>query len=456
MNRPGERAGPQVILRVADVIRVLRGIVRDDSRLQDLWVSGEISDVFRSGAGHIYFTLNDYQDLLKCVMFAREAAALATPITEGLTALCRGRVDLYPEKGAYQLYVEELQPLGQGVLSAQYQALKRRLATEGLFVEEAKRPLPRLPAALAVVTSPSGAAIRDVLQVLRRRCPGCAVTLCPCPVEGQGAHLEVVRALRQAGEVPGAELVLLVRGGGSPADLWPFETEEVVRAIRRCPIPVVTGIGHQVDVTLADFAADLRAATPSVAAELAVPDAGALLVETRAARRRLDQALGRDLTLARTRLGAAASALGRVGPARLVAMLRQSLDNRRTRLERALLARAGAGRLRLDLLRGRLEARSPRHTLVQRREAALALAARLEPALVRGLRTQDARFNAARDRLELLSPVATVRRGYTLTHNAATGELIRSAGQATAAGLLRTVFAQGEVTSRVEETVNDD
>src|SRR5215211_6275668 len=271
------------ILSVGDAARAIAATVRADEQLRDLWVEGEVGRVTVSTAGHAYFTLKDARAQLQCVWFRDDRARSPFQPQTGLQVVAHGRMDVFEPQGALQLYVESLQPSGFGNLAVRFEQLKAALAAEGLFDTARKRPLPRQPATIAVITSPTGAVWRDVCTVLARRWPMTRVVLVACRVQGDGAAASIVTAFRRlerwvgemgvegrAGEAPA--VTILARGGGSLEDLWSFNDERVVRAVVGHPLPVVCGVGHEVDVTLADFAADVRAATPSAAAELVVPD----------------------------------------------------------------------------------------------------------------------------------------------------------------------------------------
>src|SRR5690606_2193067 len=243
-----------------------------ERRFVGLWVEGEISDLSRPSSGHLYWTLKDATGQIRCAMFRQQNRPLAFPLANGDQVLVRARVTLYEARGEFQLIVEEVEAAGEGLLRRRFEALKRKLAAEGLFDTARKRPLPRVPRRIGVVTSATGAAIRDVLIALRRRFPAIPVLIYPTPVQGEGAAQEIRRTLELAGRRAECDVLILTRGGGSLEDLWSFNEEIVARAIAASPIPVIVGVGHETDFTIADFVADLRAPTPSQAAELAVPD----------------------------------------------------------------------------------------------------------------------------------------------------------------------------------------
>src|SRR6478672_486647 len=319
LQRPDELASPAVaaapgtfgvrILGVTEVARAVRGAIREDPRLADLWIEGEIGRVTVSSAGHAYFALKDDRSQLQCVWFRDDRLRSAFEAQAGLRVVVHGRMDLFEPQGALQLYVESLQPAGMGDLALRFEELKARLAAEGLFDAGRKRPLPSRPATIAVVTSPTGAVWKDICHVLARRWPLTRVVLVAAQVQGESAPASLVRAFRNveryaadriaAGRPEEAPAMTnLARGGGSLEDLWAFNDEAVVRAVVSHSVPVVCGVGHEVDVTLCDFAADVRAPTPSAAAEVAVPDRADFLASVRQGGRRLDAAVRGQLRTA--------------------------------------------------------------------------------------------------------------------------------------------------------------
>ncbi|HEY8847166.1 MAG TPA: exodeoxyribonuclease VII large subunit, partial [Candidatus Limnocylindrales bacterium] len=313
------------ILGVSEVARAIREAVRSDPRLADVWVEGEVGRVTVSTAGHAYFTLKDARSTLACVWFSDDRARSAFQAQAGLRIVVHGRIDLFEQQGAVQLYVESIQTAGFGDLAIRFEALKARLSAEGLFDPARKRPLPARPATIAVITSPTGVVWRDIATVLARRWPLTQVVLVACKVQGEDAPESIVSAFRRlerwlassraAGderELP--QLTILARGGGSLEDLWSFNDERVVRAVVAHSLPLVCGVGHEVDVTLADFASDVRAATPSAAAELVVPDRADWLAAFRRAGERTAAAVGRMLEATRRELVAERRALDRLDP----------------------------------------------------------------------------------------------------------------------------------------------
>jgi exodeoxyribonuclease VII large subunit len=420
---------------VTEVTRAIRERVRSDEGLRDLWVEGEIGRVTVSTAGHAYFTLKDARAQLQCVWFRDERVRSPFQPQTGLQVVAHGRMDLFEPQGALQLYVEALQPSGFGNLAVQFEQTKVRLAAEGLFDAARKRPLPVRPRTIAVVTSPTGAVWRDVCNVLARRWPLARVVLVGCQVQGEGAPASIVAALRRlerwmaeteteaeasggAGEAP--SVTILARGGGSLEDLWSFNDERVVRAIVAHPVPVVCGVGHETDVTLADFAADVRAPTPSAAAELVVPDRVEAAATVGAMGRRGAGAATRQLAAARRNTDAERRALDRLEPRAQLAGLRERAGLLLDRAARAVADRLAADGRRLEVLR----ARAPRVV-----EARLAVGSS-------GLASASASLAA-------LGPQATLERGYAIVRRAGDGAILRDPAAAPAGTPLVVALAAG-------------
>jgi exodeoxyribonuclease VII large subunit len=351
------------ILSVSAVTQYIRERLESDPGLQDLWLEGEISNWRQAASGHIYFTLKDDRASIRCIIWRATAQRLAyRPQGDGEAILAHGRVGVYEAGGSYQLYVDDLEPVGHGALYLEFERLKRRLEEEGLFDETRKRPLPMFPQRIGLVTSRDAAALRDILNVLARRYPLAELILAPTPVQGEEAPLRIVQALEAIARFD-VDVVLLARGGGSLEDLWAFNDERVARAVAACPVPVVTGVGHETDFTIADFVADQRAPTPSAAAELVSPD--------RAQWRRDVESLGvvlaeaaRDLLADRqTGLDQLRWALDRLSPQSLIDNRRQRLDDLASQARRSLDHRLSLQGEQLNGLRARLATLDPRATL---------------------------------------------------------------------------------------------
>jgi exodeoxyribonuclease VII large subunit len=427
------------VLAVSEVARAIREAVRADPLLADLWVEGEVGRVTVSSAGHAYFTLKDARSTLNCVWFSDARARSVFQPQAGLRIVVHGRIDLFEQQGAVQLYVESLQPAGFGDLAIRFEALKARLAAEGLFDQARKRPLPGRPATIAVITSPTGVVWRDIATVLGRRWPMTRVLLVPCKVQGEDAPESIVRAFRRLeawltvldrdGRTDqGPQLTILARGGGSLEDLWSFNDERVVRAVVGHRLPVVSGVGHEVDVTLADFAADVRAATPSAAAELVVPDRAEWLGSFRRAGERTSTAVGRVLEATRRELAVERRALDRLDPrAQLVA------DRERVGL---LLDRA----VRVALAE------------LERRATGLRAAAGDVPRpILARLDAARATLAASTATLAVLGPQATLDRGYAIVRRAGDGSIVRQAADAPAGTRLAIRVAGGDLTAESRE-----
>lgn len=346
-------------LTVSELNARIKGLIESDTALGSVCVRGELSNYKIYPSGHHYFTLKDAESSLRCVMFRSAASKLRFRPESGMGVTVCGRVSVYPRDGAYQLYCEELIPEGAGDLQLAYEQLKERLRREGLFDPAHKKPIPRYPERIAVITSSAGAAVHDIIRVLRKRWPVAKVLLLPVRVQGVEAPPEIVGAIRYANRHRLADLIITGRGGGSIEDLWAFNDERVARAIYESELPVISAVGHEPDVTIADFVADLRAATPSNAAELAVPDMSELREALSAARARLDQAVNRRLSERRKGLEELASRRVMQSPTGFIDQRRLELDSIRLRLDAAATARLGRERQEFSRLAAKLDALSP-------------------------------------------------------------------------------------------------
>jgi exodeoxyribonuclease VII large subunit len=426
------------ILGVSEVARAVRDAVRADERLRDVWVEGEVGRVTVSSAGHAYFSLKDDRSALQCIWFRDDRVRSAFQPQAGLRIVVHGRIDLFEPQGALQLYVESIQPAGFGDLSLQFEALKAKLTQEGLFDTARKRSLPQRPAVIAVVTSPTGVVWRDIGHVLARRWPLTRVVLVACQVQGDEAPASIVSAFRRlerwidqcradghAEDAP--QLTILARGGGSLEDLWSFNDERVVRAVVAHTIPVVCGVGHEVDVTLADFAADVRAPTPSAAAELVVPDRAEWEKAFRRAADRIALAATRHLDASRRDLAQERRALARLDP---VAQLASSRERVGLLLDRAI--------------------RSADRALATRRAALDAARAALPQLATRRLATARTGLDTATAALGVLDPQRTLERGYAIVKRAADEAIVRRPAEAPPATQLRIRVAEGEIDATVD------
>lgn len=392
------------VVPVGILAAYVRDLLEQDAVLADIWVEGEISNLFRAQSGHFYFSLKDTETQLKCVMFRAQAARIRTDVRPGDQAAVHGYISLYPRDGAVQLYADLIQPAGLGILALQLEQLRLKLEAEGLFDPARKRPLPAQPRAIGVVTSPDGAVWHDIQQVLRRRYPLTEVILAPTPVQGDSAPDRIVAALDAIQQLDQVEVIILARGGGSAEDLAAFNDERVARAVFAARVPIVTGVGHETDWTIVDWVADLRAPTPSAAAELCVPDVVDLAERLAVSRARLSGGMRQELETARTRL--------------------DTLRHRLTRLSPAASA---------AIERGRIAA--------LRRRAAIRQQERL--------RFQRADLMIHTGMLRALEPRGVLGRGYAVVSETSSGRPIARVRQAPPGSTITTQFADGELTSVV-------
>ena len=379
-----------------------------------IWVEGELSNVSRPASGHLYFTLKDSGAQVRCAMFRGNNRFLMFRPADGLQVLVRANLSLYEARGDYQLIVQSMEEAGDGALQRAFEALKRKLAAEGLFDPARKRDLPALPRCIGVVTSPTGAALRDILSVLRRRFPAIPVLLYPVPVQGTGAGAEIAAAIRSADRRRDCDVLIVARGGGSLEDLWAFNEEPVARAIYDCGIPVVSGVGHEVDFTITDFVADRRAPTPSVAAEMVSPDQVEWLGQLRALDRELYKHLQRRLQRLDERLGWLDKRLQQRHPGQHLRQRAQRLDELDQRLRRALRARMSQPRERLATLEAQLQRHHPGPRLQRLRDLEITLTRRLRSAIQTQLQQSRQRLTTLGRTLDTVSPLATLERGYAI------------------------------------------
>jgi exodeoxyribonuclease VII large subunit len=402
---PEPDASERAVWSVSELTQHIKERLELDPKLQDVWLRGEISNLSRATSGHLYFTLKDAEAAIGCVMWRSDAARLAWQPEHGAAALARGRISVYAPRGNYQLYVEELHPAGLGDLHARFEQLRDRLKAEGLFDADRKRPLPPFPRVLGIVTSPQAAAFRDAQNVLRRRYPLVRVLLAPSLVQGDQAPPQIVAALQALDRRDEVDLILLVRGGGSLEELWAFNDERVARAIAACRHPVVSGVGHETDFTIADFVADLRAPTPSAAAELSVPDQAELRARIQGWEEQMEGSLNRQLGELRQAVDQQQRTLQRLSPQARVDTHRQQVDELTRRASRAVVHGLALQRAALAGLEARLGALSPQATLERGyaivRQAETGAAVQRVDAVRKGdplsIRVQDGEFGAVVD-----------------------------------------------------------
>ena len=438
----------RAVLTPSQLNTLARNLLEDTFPL--VLVEGEIGNLSRPGSGHLYFTLEDARAQVRCALFKPKSQWLKFAPREGLKVLARGRLTLYEARGDYQLVCESLEEAGEGALRRAFDELKAKLAAEGLFDPARKRPLPTVPRRIGLLTSPSGAVVRDVLSVLARRLPLLEVDVLPSLVQGESAAAQITDLLRRAAASGRYEVVLLARGGGSLEDLWAFNDEALVRAIAASPVPVVSAVGHETDFTLADFAADLRAPTPSVAAELLVPDRRDLLARLQALHGRSQTLQRHLLAQAMQRADRAALRLQAQSPDARLRLLRQRQDGLRRRLDALWRAHLLDRQARLRRAATVLRAHHPARRLAELHQRLLRLRARPQSAIARVLQRERLQLQALARSLEACSPLATVARGYSILTREGDGTLVHSTTQISVGERLQARLADGQLSLQVQ------
>ncbi|HXT70635.1 MAG TPA: exodeoxyribonuclease VII large subunit [Vicinamibacterales bacterium] len=441
---PGPRRAP---LSVSELNAQLKHLIEGD--FQGVTVEGEISNCRPASSGHIYFTLKDDYSQLRAVMFRKEARALKFRAEDGLRIVARGRISVYEVRGEYQLIVDVMEPHGLGALQAAFEQLKRRLQAEGLFEAARKRPLPVLPRRIGIVTSADGAALRDILRILSVRHANANVVIRPARVQGDDAPSDLIRALRAIVRVPDVDVVIIGRGGGSAEDLWAFNDEQLARAIVACPVPVVSAVGHEIDFTIADFVADLRAATPSNAAELVVDRADNFYSRIDRAAERLRATMMRLATAKAQRAERLAMRLDQWPVT--IALRDRDRSELTSRLERAMSINLGIAIATFDVLRRRLERRDIHRVISDMRARTVTAEHGLRSLVTARHHQAERRTATLAARLDALSPLAVLGRGYALCWNEARTGIIRSAAAVEPGTRVRVTLAEGELGCRVEE-----
>jgi exodeoxyribonuclease VII large subunit len=445
-GQPEPARAARRVVSVSELTASIRGLI--ESGFGDLWVEGEVSNCRLWNTGHLFFTLKDGGAQIKAVMYRSAVRYLKFKVEDGQHVIARGRLGVYEAKGEYQLLCDHLQPHGLGALQLAFEQLKKKLQAEGLFDQARKRPLPALPAAIGVVTSLDGAAVRDIIKVLTRRHPNVHLVIRPTRVQGDGAAADIADAIRSLARVDRVAVIIVGRGGGSAEDLWPFNQEPVARAISKCPVPVVTGVGHEIDFTIADFVADVRAPTPSAAAEIVVAAQAEFRARIDRHGERLRGAMAAALERRRTRVHALTSRRGLAAIPARVAMRARHASELSHRLRRSildLLARRERDVRRLGL---RLEARNLRRRLAAIRGKLESADGRLLAAMRRRHDRAQGRLGSAAARLESLSPLAVLGRGYAVCWNSDRTAIIRSAATVTPGDSVRVTLHEGELECR--------
>jgi exodeoxyribonuclease VII large subunit len=448
MPEPFDNATPRHVLTPSLLNRLVRDLLGD--AFPQVWIEGELSNVAKPASGHLYFTLKDSGAQVRCAMFKMKAAALRFRPVDGMQVLLRGKVGLYEPRGEFQLVAEYMEPAGEGALQREFEQLKARLGAEGLFDPARKRALPVYARRIGVITSATGAAIRDVLSVLARRWPLADVEILPVPVQGREAPPAIVAMLRKASAGGRYDALLLTRGGGSLEDLWAFNEEAVARAIHASAVPVVSAVGHEIDFSIADFVADLRAPTPSAAAELLVPDAVAVGRHLQQLRQRLATLLQRRLQAQAQRVDHLLARLQAQRPQARLARDRERLQHLRLRLASVLRERQQQRRTRLDRLQSRLLAQHPRARLPLLTRRLDEQHLRLRRAIAQILERRQTALRHAGRALHAISPLATLERGYAILFDA-DGQVLRSVQGVKSGDALRAKLVDGELGLLVEK-----
>jgi exodeoxyribonuclease VII large subunit len=433
------------VLTVSQLNGRARGLLEDV--FAQVWVSGEISNLSKPASGHVYFTLKDQQAQVRCALFRQSAARVREALRDGLAVTVRGKVSLFEGRGDYQLILDSVEPAGDGALRLAFEALKGQLSAEGLFAPERKQALPPHPQRIGIISSPTGAVIRDIISVFRRRAPQVQLTLIPTAVQGRDATAQIIRALQQADRF-GFDALILARGGGSLEDLWCFNEEPLLRAVAACHTPLVSAVGHETDVTLCDFVADVRAPTPSAAAELLAPDSSQLTQRLNSLQQRLLMRMQGRLAREQLRLDGLRSRLRH--PGERLRQQAQRLDDLDLRLRRAYGQQFKQQQEHLARLDARLAAQHPGRNLALLRLRLDSLAERLPRAMRDGLKTRQQQLHSQVHTLNAVSPLATLSRGYSILLDEQ-GRAIQRAAQTQPGQRLRAKLGEGELQLRVED-----
>jgi exodeoxyribonuclease VII large subunit len=444
----------RVVCTVSELAMRIKAQLED--QFPAVWVEGEISNLRTPSSGHAYFTLKDDTAQLRCVLFRGRGRRVAFQPEDGMQVLAFGGLDVYLARGEYQLVVELLEPKGVGALQLAFEQLKRRLEAEGLFDAARKRPLPPFPRTIGIVTSPTGAAIRDMLHVIDRRFADLRILITPVRVQGEEAPGEIVAALRDLQAVEDLDVIIVGRGGGSIEDLWAFNDERVARAIAACRVPVISGVGHETDFTIADFVADLRAPTPSAAAEVVVQEKLQVVRALLSLYEALKQAMASRLERDRERVEALGKRRVLTDAARALRDLYRRVDELTSRLTRAMRGSERQVTHRLSLARNALRSLNPVARIANGTVLLAQLRGRLASAAVHSVKVSQHRFDAAVGRLDSLSPLAVLGRGYSLTRLLPSGVIVRSAGQTRPGDAIEILLHQGAIEARVERLKERD
>jgi len=432
---------------VGELTEAIRGALAGE--FTDIWVAGEISGSKTAPSGHVYFTLKDQDAQIRCACFARTLRFLRFKPQDGIEVLARGRVDVYAARGEYQLLIDSLEPRGHGALQFAFEQLKKKLAGEGLFEAARKRPLPLYPRRIGIVTSPSGAAIQDMLKILTSRFPGLHIRLYPALVQGEGSAAQLCRGIEYFSESGWPEVVIVGRGGGSVEDLWTFNEESVARAIAACRVPVISAVGHETDFTISDFVADLRAPTPSAAAEMVVGSRVQLVERLEALDRRMKQSVLYRISIARRKLHQLSVDRASATLHRVIGKHLQRVDSLDARMREAMRAAVTSGRQQFERLEQRLAQMDMRLRLAEGKRRLESVATRLEQSIRWRLAAQRRKLEPLDAQLAQLSPLRVLERGYAIVQTPQ-GAVIKDAGEVSEGAPLDVRLARGKLRVEVE------
>lgn len=441
-------------ISVSELNRRAKALLEDG--IARVWVEGEVSNLSRPASGHVYFSLKDASAQVSCAWFRQRQRGPTNNLKNGDQVLVFGKVSIYEARGNYQMIIEQLEPAGEGELRRMFEALKKKLASEGLFDEGCKQPIPTLPGRIGVVTSPSGAAIRDIITVLKRRFPATPVIIYPAAVQGVAAKAQIVDAIGHAVRRRECDVLIVGRGGGSLEDLWPFNEEEVAHAIFECPIPVVSAIGHEIDFTIADFVADVRAPTPSGAAELVVPDQADWRAQLDALSARIANMGRRYLEDRFQAIDWLSKRLSQASPAATVARQRDWLRNLHQVLLGAIRTDLAARARHLELVRSNLLQRSPALVIQRRLSNVHAMQQRLQVAGRRNVERPRQRLSLAVRALHSVSPLATLDRGYSIVSDEESGTILTNSKAVKSGNQIRARLATGTLLATVTESTDEN
>lgn len=438
------------IVTVTQLTALIRELLEDN--FNHVWVEGEVSNLACPSSGHVYFTLKDAGATVRCVMFRNSARAMKFHLNDGIKILLRARLTVYDQRGDYQLIAEYAEPQGLGALQLAFQQMRERLAKEGLFAESLKKPIPSLPSAIGVVTSPTGAAIHDILNVIGRRHATLQILIAPTKVQGEGAAAEIAAAIADLNRYRGVDVIIVARGGGAIEDLWAFNEEVVARAIFASKIPVISAVGHEVDVTISDLVADLRAPTPSAAAELVVNSKSQLLADCDSLNRRLVQAMQRLLSDSESKVEILKLSLK--DPEVLVERFMQRLDDLQQRAESSLTALLQAGQQRITSAENSLRLHSPGAKMKEMASAVEKLSLKLKSAMLAKAELSRSSLASFSGRLEALSPLSVLQRGYAVVTKPPLGSTVHGVLELAIGETVDVRFADGTVAAEVVQ-IND-